>query len=160
MTTRVDFTPSPDVVFTFTLELAGVQYTVSTPWNIARTDYYISVTDLNGTLLRWAALVASGPAFIAQLSWTPPNSASIVCSGSHNVGLGQVATTRVSGTGTGFDGVWAAVAIDPVTLVYTLPTNPQVAPSINGTASFDVDLLAGLGIGALYYHSDTMQFEF
>lgn len=160
MTTRVDFTPSPDVLFTFTMELLGIQYTATTPWNIAREDFYISVTNLNGDILLFSALIESGPAFSAQLSWDAPGVATAVCSGPHNVGLGQVALTRISGTGTGFDGVWLALAVDDVTLTYTLPVNPQVAPSVSGTASFDVDLLAGLGIGSLYYHSDTMQFEF
>lgn len=60
-TTYVQFTPSnsSSPPFQFTATMAGVDYTVTTTWNVYGQRWYINVYDANGTRLKTQPLIAS-----------------------------------------------------------------------------------------------------
>lgn len=160
MSTFVDFTPSALTPFQFQPSLLnGTQYIVTVPWNEFGQRYYINVSDLSGNLIAYRGLSASGPTLAATLVWEEGVAiASVVVP--HNVPIASIVNVRISQSATGFDGVYQALSIDPLTLTYLLPVNPKQALPIAGKVNFDLDLLAGYGIGSLFWHEDTQQFEF
>jgi hypothetical protein len=160
VSTFVDFAPTALTPFQFQPSLLnGTQYIVTVPWNEFGQRYYINVTDLSGNLVVYRGLSATGPTLAATLVWNEGiATATMVLP--HNVPLASVANVRISQSGSGFDGVYQALSTDPMTLTYQLAVNPQEALPISGKVNFDLDLLAGYGIGSLYFHSDTNQFEF
>jgi hypothetical protein len=160
MTTLIDFTPSATALFQFLAALSnGQQYTVSVPWNPFGERYYVTVSDLTNAVIVNRSLTQSGPAFRGEMDWDAAQ-ITILLPQPHNVPIGELASTRISQTGTALDGIYAALAVDEVTLVCSLPTNPKLTIPAAGKVDFPLDLLAGYGIGALYFHADTQQFEF
>lgn len=160
MSTFVDFTPSQQAPFQFQPSLAnGQQYSVSVPWNEFGQRYYINVTDLSGNLILARALSPSGPTLKVSLAWDD-GVATAATTVPHNVPLASVVNVRISQSNSGFDAVVTALATGPTTLTYPLPVNPNQPATITGKVNFDLDLLAGYGIGSLWFHQDTQQFEF
>lgn len=60
-TTYVQFTPSTtsSPPFQFTATMSGVDYTVTTTWNVYGQRWYINVYDSDGTRLKTQPLIAS-----------------------------------------------------------------------------------------------------
>jgi hypothetical protein len=160
VTTLVDFVPSTTVPFAFFAALAnGVQYTVAIRWNPFGERWYITVSDLSNNVIVHRAIAQSGPRFQAVLTWVN-GVGTAALSSVHNVRVGGLANARISQTRTGFDGLYQALAVDPQTMTFPLAVNPNVSGPVTGKLDFPLDLLAGYGIGSLYFRSDTQQFEF
>lgn len=159
MSTFVNFVPGVTTPFLFQPTLNGVQYTVTVPWNIKSERYYINVTDLAGNPILYRSLSESGPVNPVSLTWAG-GVATAVSTVAHNVSVGQLANIRIAQTDTSFDGLYQALAVDPQTFTFSLPVNPNEATAIAGQIDQPLDLLAGYGIGALYFHADTQTFEF
>ena len=160
MSTFVQFVPSTLAPFTFQATLLnGQQYNVVVTWNTFEERYYINVYDIGGNRIVTRGLVPCGPLMDATFTWAA-GVATAACVSPHLVPIGDPVNIRVTDTDTGFDGTFQALATDPLTLTYQLPINPLQPASINGTVNFDLDLLVGYGIGSLFYHQDTQQFEF
>jgi hypothetical protein len=159
MSTFVDFAPNLLAPFQFQPTLAnGQQYLVTVPWNEFGQRYYINVTDLSGNPILYRGLSATGPTLQALLVWNE-GVVTATMQLPHNVPIASVANIRITGDN-GFDGVYQALSTGPSTLTYPLLVNPQEALPISGKVNFDLDLLAGYGIGFLVWHEDTGQFEF
>lgn len=160
MSTFVDFAPTGTEPFQFQPILNGTQYTALITWNIFGERYYLNLYDLSNNLIVCEALTESGPMLRCALTWAD-NVATAVCQAPHNVPIADVAYLRISQTdGSTYEGVYLGTAVDEVTLTFDLTTNPDQPVAIAGTLSFDLDLLGGYGIGSLYFHADTQQFEF
>lgn len=159
MTTLVDFAPSTTAPFQFQPTLDNVQYTVIVTWNIFGERYYINVLDLANNLIVCRSLAESGPTFRVSLTWDD-NVATAVTNAPHNVPIASLVNLRILDSDTGFDGTYQGFAIDENTLTFELDVNPNEPVAVPGTLSFDLDLLGGYGIGSLYFHEDTQQFEF
>jgi hypothetical protein len=160
VTTLVQFAPSATEVFQFLAQLSdGQQYNIAVPWNPFGERWYLTVTDLSNNVVAHRPLVQSGPVFPAILTWIE-GLATAALSGAHNVRVGELANVRIAQTETGFDGLYQALAIDPQTFAFALPANPNESGPVSGKLDFPLDLLAGYGIGALYYHADIATFEF
>ena len=160
MSTLVDFTPSLTQVFSFLATLAnGAQYNVACPWNEFGQRWYVTVSDLSNNVILHRAIAQSGPTFNATLTWKD-DVATCVLSAPHNVPVAQVANARVYDSGTPFDGLYTMLSVDAETLTFQLPTNPVESVPVSGKVDFPLDLLAGYGIGSLYFHSDIQCFEF
>jgi hypothetical protein len=160
MSTLIDFAPSSTAVFRFLAQLAdGNQYNISCPWNAFGERWYITVSDLSGTVIIHRAIAQSGPAFRAALTWED-GVATVTLTSAHNVPVASLANMRISQTNGAFDGLYQALSTGPQTLTFQLPVNPNVSGPVTGKLDFPLDLLAGYGIGSLYYHADTAQFEF
>lgn len=160
MSTFVDFAPTAGAPFQFQPTLAnGVQYIVSLPWNELGQRYFINVTDLSGNPILYRGLAATGPTLAATLAWGD-GVASANMTLPHNVPVGQLVNIRISQSNTGFDGKFQALSVAPTTLTYQLPVNPQQSLPIAGKVNFDLDLLAGIGIGSIFWHEETGQFEY
>lgn len=160
MTTLVAFTPSPTTVFTFLAQLSdGNQYNVAVPWNAFGERWYVTVSDLSNTVIAHRPISQSGPAFQTMLSWRN-GLATAALTMAHNVPVGSLANGRIFNTDTGYDGQYSMLAIDPQTFTFALPLNPSEPTSITGKLDFPLDLLAGSGVGPLYYHPSSATFEF
>lgn len=160
MSTFVDFAPTGAAPFQFQPTLNGTQYTAVLTSNLFGERYYLNLYDLSNNLIVCEALTESGPMLRCALTWAD-NVAVAVCQAPHNVPIADVVNLRISQTnGSGYDGLYLGTAIDETTVTFDLPTNPDQPVAIPGTLSFDLDLLGGYGIGALYFHADTQQFEF
>ena len=61
MTTYIRFTPSNSTSppFQFTAELDGNDYIISVTWNVYGQRWYITCTDVNGTVVRHEPLIGS-----------------------------------------------------------------------------------------------------
>jgi hypothetical protein len=168
MSTFVNFAPSDTAPFQFQPTLnGGIQYVVVVTSNVFREDYFVNLYDLSNNLIVCRALAESGPSFQASLTWDAgTGTASLTVP--HNVPVGALADLRISNTGTGFDGKYRGEAVDEMTLTFDLSADPNQPVAINGTLSFDLDLLAGYvisadnpqPIGSLYFHDETQQFEY
>lgn len=159
MTTFVDFTPSADALFQFQPTLSGAQYVVTCPWNAFGERWYITVSDLAGNVVVHRPIAQSGPRYQAVLTWNN-GVATAALSSNHNVAVGQTVSGRVSQSGTPFDGLYPMLAVDAETLTFALAANPQQPVAVTGKVDFPLDLLAGYGIGPLYFHPSTQQFEY
>lgn len=160
MTTFVQFLPSDLAPFQFQPILAGgQQFQVTVPFNEAGQRYYISVSDLNGTLIAFTALAPTGPTLNGEFTWDE-GVVTVQTAMPHLVPIGGVVEIRVSNSNTPFDGFYEALATDASTLTYSLPVNPLESDAVAGKVNFDLDLLAGFGVGPLWYHEDSQQFEF
>lgn len=160
MTTLVPFLISPTQVFSFQAQFQnGGTYAISCPFNVVGERYYVSIADLTGVVVAYRPLVETGPSFPTTLTWAD-NIATAALTAPHNVPLGQVANIRISQSNTGFDGLYQALAVDAQTFTFTLVTNPLQAQPVTGKLDFPLDLLGPYGIGPLYYHDDTQQFEY
>jgi hypothetical protein len=158
--TLIDFVPSSTAVFSFLAQLSdGNQYNISCPSNAFGQRWYIRVSDLSNNVIAHRAIAQSGPKFQAVVTWVN-GLGTAALSGAHNVRVGELANARISQTDTDFDGLYQALAVDPQTMTFPLATNPNVSGPATGKLDFPLDLLAGYGIGALYFHADTQQFEF
>jgi hypothetical protein len=160
VSTFVDFTPSTTEVFAFQPTLSnGVQYAATVTWNVFGQRWYLTLADLQGNQIVTRALCASGPQLPGSFTWDD-GVASVTTTGNHNVPIASQAAIRVLQTDSGFDGQYLALATDAAAFTYPLPTDPGQSAPISGTVSFDLDLLAGYGIGSLFFHYETQQFEF
>lgn len=160
MSTLVDFTPTSLAVFSFLAQFAdGGQYTVACPWNAFGERWYVRVSDLSGTVIGLRPITQSGPVFQATLTWFD-GLATAVLDSPHNVAIGALASARIFGTNTGYDGDYSVLAIDLKTFTFDLPIDPSEPTAITGKLDFPLDLLAGTSAGPLYFHADTQQFEF
>lgn len=159
MTQLVGFAPSTEAVFQFQAVFGGTQYVIACPWNAFGERWYITVSDLAGDVVAHRPIVQSGPRYQATLTWAD-NLATIVTSAPHELVAGWLAQGRVYGSGTPFDGFWEVLAVDEQTLTFNMPVNPQQSVAVTGSFDFPLDLLAGYGIGPLYFHASTQQFEY
>jgi hypothetical protein len=159
MTTLVTFMPSALAPFAFQPTINGVQYNVTVPYNEFGQRYYINVSDLAGTPIIYRSLVSSGPRLQASLSWAS-GVATATTTANLNVPVGVPVNTRIAQSNSGFDGTYQALSTGAMTLTYPLMINPNQPVPIAGIVNFDVNLLGGLGIGSLWYHFDTQQFEY
>lgn len=160
MTTFVDFQPTTVAPFQFQPTLAnGLQYIVTVPWNEFGQRFFVVMTDLAGTLVVSRGLAATGPTLLGSLTWTD-QVASVITQLPHNVPVASVVNFRIAQSNSAFDGTWQGLAVGATGLTYSLPTDPSESAPISGQVNFDLDLLNGYGIGPLYYHEDTQQFEF
>lgn len=160
MSTLVDFVPSTTLPFAFLAALAnGAQYNIAVRWNAFGERWYLTVSDLSNTVIAHRAIAQSGPKFQGVFTWVEGVGAAAL-SGAHNVRVGELANARISQTNTEFDGLYRALAVDAQTMTFPLATNPNVSGPVTGKLDFPLDLLAGYGIGSLYFHASTAQFEF
>jgi len=160
VSTFVDFAPTGTEPFQFQPTLNGTQYTAVITWNIFREGYYLNLYDLSNNLIVCEAMTESGSMLRCSLTWAD-NIATAVCQVPHNVPLAAVSYLRISQSGgSKYDGAYLGTAVDEFTMAFDLPENPDQPVAILGTLSFDLDLLGGYGIGSLYFHADTQQFEF
>ena len=163
MSTVVPFTPSTTSAFTFSPVIGGVQYNAIVNWSISGLRYYLALYDTSGTLVLNTAIVASGTKLGVTLSWSNDGVsglASAVTNAPHNVPVGQLANVYISQTGTGFDGYWQALATGPETLTYAL-SNPDENQPVSGQLSFNVNLVATIGIsGLLIFNYSDNTFEY
>jgi hypothetical protein len=63
----VPFVASSTAQFSFSAVLDGNLYTISTPWNLYRQDYYVQINDSSGNLIVHRARVGSpagSPSFL------------------------------------------------------------------------------------------------
>ena len=156
----MDFAPSTTALFQFLATLAnGVQYNVQVPQNAFGERWYVTVADLSGNVVAHRPVTQSGPMFNATLTWAD-QVATAVLNGNHNVPLAGVINARVSQSNTAFDGSYQMLAVNPSTFTFALPANPDQSTPVAAKVDFPLDLLGGLGIGSLYFHADTQQFEF
>lgn len=160
MTTLVDFTPSSTAVFSFLAQLSdGNQYNIAVPSNAFGQRWYVTASDLSNTVIAHRPITQSGPKFQAVLTWAS-GVATAALNGVHNVHVGELASARISQTGTGFDGLYQALAVDAQTMMFPLSANPNASGPVTGQFDFPLDLLAGSGIGPLYFWASNQQFEF
>jgi hypothetical protein len=160
MTTLIDFTPSATSLFTFLAQLGGGNYyNIAVPWNPFGERWYIKVSDLSNNVILHRAIAQSGPKFQSVCTWND-GVGTAALSGSHNVRVGELANARISQTNTDFDGLYSALAIDPLTMTFPLAVDPQVTGPVTGRLDFPLDLLAGYGIGSLFFWPANQQFEF
>lgn len=157
--TFVQFTPSATAPFSFQPTLAGVQYTVSVPYNEFGQGYYINVTDLLGNPILFRSLISSGPVLQAVLTWGA-GIATATASIAHNIPIGVVANIRIADTNSGFDGSYSALSVSTTSLTYPLLTDPAQAGLVTGQINFDLNLVGGYNIGTLLWHDDTQTFEY
>ena len=63
MATLIPFKPNGNAAppFQATVILDGASYSLVAMWNLYRGDWYVSLTDQNGTLLVWQPLIGSPP---------------------------------------------------------------------------------------------------
>lgn len=60
MTTYVQFTPSSSSPpFQFTATMSGVDYTITTTWNVYGERWYLNIYDANGNRLKTCPLIGS-----------------------------------------------------------------------------------------------------
>lgn len=172
MTTVTDFQPSATAnpPFQFQATLDGAQYTVSVLWNLFGNRWYISVSDLTGTLVLFRPLVGSGAKLQGVFTWAD-GTATAALTAAHNIPVGSVANVEVSDTGLSYDGFWRALAVDTITLTFQLATDPTQY-GITGNVSQDVNLIGGqpssydsngnpltFFSSTLIYRTSTQQFE-
>jgi hypothetical protein len=155
----VNFVQSALAPFQFQPTLNGVQYNVTVPSNAFGERYYINVSDLSGNLILYRALTESGPSFQASLTWAKAVVTAALTS-NHNVRMGELANLRISQSNSPFDGTYQGLAVNATTFTFALPADPNVQVPVRGTLDFPLDLLAGYGIGSLFFHFETQQFEF
>ena len=143
MTTVVNFSPSATAAppFQFQATLDGVQYNITTTWNVFGQRWYVNLYTLSGTRLMTRPMVGSGAKIQAVMSWAN-GTATAALQSPHNVAVGSVANIEVSGTGLGYDGAWRGLATDAETLTYALASDPGQY-GVTANVSQDVNLLAG-----------------
>ena len=166
MATFIDFVPGTVTAFSFQFTANGVSYIATVPWVLYAQRYHLSITDLSGNQILYRGLVSSGPRYTAALNWANGIAVATV-TGLHSVPIGQCANIRVSQSGTGFDGNYTALSINPTSLTYGLTLAPAASLPQSGSVSFDMNLLDKVTLsdgtpvgGYLLYHYSTQQFEY
>jgi hypothetical protein len=165
MSTLIDFTPTTNSVFPFSPTITnaagvGVQYNALVPYNMFGQRYYLNLTDLSGNQVAYVPVVGTGPQLTASFTWDEQTGIALATTlGNHNMPLAGLANARVANTGSSFDGDFQVLSTGPTSLTYGLLTDPAVPLPASGQLNFDINLLAGLGIGLILFHADTMQFE-
>lgn len=159
--TFVNFTPSTQSVFSFQAQIGGSQYTVTVTWNLVGQRYYVTVSDLNGTVIVTRPLISCGPQLPAAFSWDDSGTATATTTSPHNVPLGSVANIYASQTESGFDGAYQMLATGPNTLTYPLATDPSQTGPLNGAINFIQNMVSPqIPGGYLLFRYETQQFEF
>lgn len=161
MTTLVSFAPTLISVFSFsaTFQSGPDPYTVETPGNLFGERWYLRVKDSTNAVVVYRPMVQSGPKFRGVVSWEKGILTTSLAL-PHGIRVGRMAQARISQTNTNLDDLYLMRAIDSLTLAVSMLSNPQLTGPLNGQIDFPLDLLDGYGIGPLYYHADTQQFEF
>jgi hypothetical protein len=158
-TTLTTFSPSANAPVEFNPTLAGSTYTALITWNAVSGYYYLTLSDSNGNPLISLLMAESGPQIPALLSWAD-GLATVVCAQAHNVPVGELANVRVANSDSDFDGNVQVLSVSATTLTFTLPANPNEPAPIDGTVSFDVNLVDTVVEGGLFlYHVETQQLE-
>lgn len=142
MTTVVPFSPSATAnpPFQFQPTLDGAQYIVTTTFNIFGNRWYINIFDLSGNLILARPMTGSPPKIQASLTWENWLATASLTS-AHNVPIGAVVNIDVTDTALTYDGTWRAWAVDPMTLAFTLQTDPGQYGT-TGNVAQDVNLIA------------------
>ena len=142
MTTITSFSPSATAnpPFQFQPTLDGEQYIVTATFNVFGNRWYINISDLSGNLILSRPMTGSPPKIQASLTWADWMATASLTS-AHNVPIGAVVSIDVTDTGLTYDGTWRAWAVDPMTLAFTLQTDPGQY-GITGNVAQDVNLIA------------------
>lgn len=168
MTTTFPFTPSPQGPFQFSPTLDGTAYNAVVTWNLFGQRYYISLFDLNGTLIFCLPLIGSAAAInLASATWAqgiatatlapftgPDENARVYYS------TGTLVNLTISAVQPDvYNGAFQVSIIDDTTFSYLLPVDDPGPATQLGMASYDVNLAGGYFNSRLVFRQSSQMFE-
>lgn len=157
MTTFINFVPSqtaPAPPFSFQASLDGQVYNCFVAWLLAAQRFYLSIYDLDGTLIVNKALIGSPTGVpISSISWSQTTGLiTVETTIPHGYKVGMVIGLTLSGNApTVLNGEFDCAITGPSTFTFAA-SNPGQTTQL-GTASYDINLVSG------YFTTSTMVFR-
>jgi len=124
--------------------LDGVTYVATIEWNIFGQRWYLNLSDGNGNLIVYKAVVSSqDQQSLAALTWDR-GVVTATTTAPHGIPVGRQAILLIQGnTPAAYNGIFLVTSQSPTEFTYEISTDPGALVQL-GTSGGFVDLTAGL----------------
>lgn len=154
------YTALPNAPYQFNPTLDGQQYTAVVPWELFGRRLYLSLFDVNSTLVVTRALVGSvGALAVQSASWA---GGTVTLTFANRHGFKTLTTLNLTVTAflpDVFNGIFQAFVTDRNTVTYSLASDPGPVTRL-GAASYDINLVEGyIATSTMVFREMARQFE-